>query len=338
MLSNGLEQIQQARLGAGADKAKPKRLQLDVPTRWLSCHEMLAVFVELYHDVLALCLSGKLDAYDGDIPSHKDVKAIRALVAAMQPVAQLVRDCEGEDNYVSIALVPVLLARCLAALVPGDEPKKVRTFKTKLAACLEDRLGHLLRRPNLALGAAALHPGYGHLLFVAPLVRDKVWEELAVWASDFSGLEPPAEVGPGPVLPTTGQLPPEDFMKALKSLRDTFDRSAPTDPLELRDPKVWDPLPYWKDLQGKVAMLGGIIPLARMVFSVPATSAPSERAFSALNATVTKHRSSMLSYKREMLTVIRMHLKTTTPEEFQKFCLDALRSAKKRDAADVPDS
>jgi hypothetical protein len=292
---------------------------------------MLSVFVQLYPDVLALCLTGKLDSFDGAIPSASDVKVLRALVAALEPLAQLVRDCEGEDNYVSIALAPVLLARCMqAAAYDPEDTELVKGFKLKLRQRLRGRLGHLLERPNLALGAAALHPGYGHLGFVTPAVRDEVWKELAIWASDFSGLPAPAPTGPGPKQPPSVRLPPEDFEKALKTLRESFEADQPEDPLELRDPKLFDPLPYWKILQAKSRHLWGLIPLAKMVFSVPATSAPSERSFSALNALVTEHRSSLLSWKREMLTVIRMHLKTTTLPEFKKFCLDAIASSKKR--------
>ena len=71
---------------------------------------------------------------------------------------------------------------------------------------------------------------------------------------------------------------------------------------------------------------------------MPATSAPSERAFYALGATVTKHRSGLLDYKSEMLTVIRAHLKKTTPQEFIAFCLSQIKgSGKKRSApSDVP--
>jgi hypothetical protein len=62
-----------------ARKATPKVLQLDVPTRWLSAHEMLRVFLDLYDDLLGLALAGHLDDFTGAIPTLAEVRILRGL-------------------------------------------------------------------------------------------------------------------------------------------------------------------------------------------------------------------------------------------------------------------
>ncbi len=74
-------------------------------------------------------------------------------------------------------------------------------------------MGYILKRPNLALAAAALHPAFGHLSFIPVAVRDAVWKELSIWASEFSGftLAAPQPVS-GPQLPPPVPLSPEAQM------------------------------------------------------------------------------------------------------------------------------
>lgn len=335
--STRLAELQLARLRAeGAATPQAKALQLDVATRWLSTHEMLAVFVQLYKDILRLACLGYLDEYEGRVPRLDEARLLRNIVAVLEPVAQFVRDCEGEKDYVPIALAPVLYKKCLrsCADTSADSPS-IRTLKADIRFALDQRLGYLVTRPNLALAAAALHPAYGHLGFVDAVVRNEIWATLALWASEFSAVSAPAVPrAPGPRLPGGRHMGPEAFAEDLAQARQIFEEDRPQDELLLRP--QYDPFIWWKD-----SGLTRLYPLVRLVFSVPATSAPSERAFSALAATVTKHRSGLLDYKREMLTVIRTHLKNTTPQDFIAFCLASIQAAagKKRPApSEAPQS
>src|SRR4051794_37591000 len=77
-----------------------------------------------------------------------------------------------------MAAVPVVLRRLkqeLKSLKRNREKQLSGHIAGKLLTHIKHRLGHILKLPNPALYAAALHPAYGHLSFLAPAVRDAVW-------------------------------------------------------------------------------------------------------------------------------------------------------------------
>jgi hypothetical protein len=332
-LSTRLCEAQRAR------KERPKVLQLDVPTRWLSAHEMLCTFLHLYDDVLKLGLDGHLDEFTGSVPTLSEVKTLRAFAEVLEPLADFVRQCEGERSYVSIAITPVLYVRVWRAAADGPEDfALVKLVKKALRERLKVRLGYLISRPNLALAAAALHPAFGHLSFVPLSVRDAVWKEVAKWANEFDHVVNGSQADAGDILalnlPAKSQT---EYHDALSGIRRHFESHKPAFDIEIRKDDAFEPLAWWKNACTKYPAVAAIGFLPRMMFCVPATSAPSERVFSALNATVTRHRSLLTDYKREMLTVIRAHLCSVPIEDFLQKCAAHLRRSKKRSFPDESD-
>lgn len=171
-----------------------------------------------------------------------------------------------------------------------------------------------LQRPNLALAAAALSPAYGHMQFVAPEVRDQVWNELAVWATEFPA-KPQARQASQAGLP----LLPEGPRPTLQQYKDLFayarralEANAPADVYDLRlpaagEPDKFDALSYWQEASRMHGDFQKITHVVRLVLSVPASSAPSERVFSIANLIVTQLRNQLQEYKVEQLTIIRHH-------------------------------
>jgi hypothetical protein len=155
--------------------------------------------------------------------------------------------------------------------------------------------------------------------------------ELAKWASEFDFVlnERDEEVRDVFTLSLPAKTQAE-YLEMLKVVRSHFEEHAPADPAEIRKDPKFEPLAWWKLACSKYPAIAAVAFLPRLVFCVPATSAPSERVFSALNATVTRHRSLLTDYKREMLTVIRAHLATTPLPEFLQRCAASIRTSKKR--------
>ena len=306
----------------------------DVPTRWLSLHAMLSRFLAVYPDILFLTLSGAINperagandderqAVD-DFVTPAERAVLQRYVAVLDPLARFVNDAEGE-RYVTLAAVPVLYKRCLKAMaaVAGDDALTI-TVKRRLHDAVTLRLGFLVTEPNLALAASALHPAFGHLKFVSDDVRDSMLRELSRWASEF----PDAADIHVQSSPAEEQ---ETFLKVLTAMYRNFVAKAPPgvegDALHIPDDIApYDPLAFWRQVRGKLSQLQTLV---RLVLSVPATSAASERAFSSAGFTVSKYRSKLSEENVTMISTVRDYLnRTGSREAFFDRCADKLRKA-----------
>jgi hypothetical protein len=314
----------------------------DVKTRWLSVYYMLERFVLIYPDILTLTLRGDLNpdraaARDdereiNDFITPDEVKVLRRYVNVLRPLAEFVNDVEGE-KYVTLCAIPVLYLRCLRALgVDATDDAATAALKSRLHDKFDERLGFIVKKPNLALAAAALSPAFGHLTFVSASVRTAVDKTLVEWGVEFEA----------PTTADTVQIDiDEETQKTvitgtLKSLRKYFINNAPPrsqgDPLHIPDveeaPK-YDVLAFWR--QGGGA-LSHIYHLARLVLCVPGSSASSERVFSSAGFIVDKHRSRLDEENVVMLTTVRDFLKRMSDKECDAFfdrCAARLREAAK---------
>ena len=170
---------------------------------------------------------------------------------------------------------------------------------------LDGRLGSLVTSPNLALAAAALHPAYGHLSFVSVAVADRVHDTLAQWAAEFAPIKP--AVDDSIVVVGDDNATIRNQLAAMrKHFKDRRPQGSRDDVLyvaPLNDSNS-NELAFWK----KNVSLSSIAHLARIVHSVPASSAPSERVFSSAGFIVDDHRSRLSEHKVTMLTVVRDYL------------------------------
>jgi hypothetical protein len=334
--------FQTARLSVHAVPAQrqPKMLVLDVKTRWLYTHEMLARFIECTEDILRLGLGGYLDGFDGVVMTIEKLAKIRVVVSVLEPAADFVRRVEG-DAGLPLARVPVLLAKVLQTITPDPvrDSRDILSIKRAFTAAVMDRLGSLiLHRPNLALAASALHPAYGHLRFVSEDAREAMWLELAQWAVEFP--RPSDNVAPGhddvPQLPPSEPLDRAACIALFAKVRKQFEERAPQDHLDLRvangQEAAFDALKWWKAADATTD-LKKISHIARLVFATPASSAASERVFSAANLVVTQQRNRLQEYKVEQLTMVRHHATTVGAPTFCKHVADEIERLVKEDMA-----
>ena len=306
---------------------------LDVATRWSAVYYMLERFCLNYDAYLLMARRGLFDDEpEIEFVSPAELVTVKSLVDALAPIEKFIRLAEGE-KYVTLAVVPVYLKRCLESLAPqplaaGVPPlsSECVQFRRLLRRSLKLRLDYILERPNLALAAAALHPLHGHLQFVEERVRDAMWRELEEWivgdANGDNAFPPPFQPARSTTMragPTLAPATPsrEAVRASLLRLRRGFEShfqqqeqqrrraeqpGGDDDDNEGGGGQDIDPLQWWADYGSQ---LPDIQHIAKIVCCVPATSAASERVFSSSGVSATSLRARLDIDKVEMMTVLR---------------------------------
>lgn len=304
---------------------------MDVPTRWCSMFYLIERLLELYPAYVLCASRGDFDdLHAADFVSPKDARRLQALLGALQPAEEFVRLVEGE-KYQTLEIAPVLLKRCLDSLSPAQQgaavTSKEKFFRAALLSEVRSRLGWILTRPNLALAAAALSPAYGHLQFVARAVADEQWDELALWVADpvhgFPAPPAPVEVDRNddePAIPAA-RATMSEVKAQLRAVRGTFETKAPATPTEMRR---MDTLKWWLRAQ-RGGTLAAICHLPRIVFSVLATSAPSEREFSSSGVIATARRAALNANRIEMMAFIRSVIRQVGVDAWNAWVSERLR-------------
>ncbi len=110
----------------------------------------------------------------------------------------------------------------------------------------------------------------------------------------------------------------------LQQLRQMFERSPPSDALCIPGADAHkDPLTWWREKE----YFRPISHIARILFSVPATSASSERAFSGTALNASKRRAALSPEKIERLAVIQQYLRICDLDEFTDHMRQAVKTA-----------
>ena len=164
-------------------------------------------------------------------------------------------------------------------------------------------------------------------------MRDRVWDDLAQWAVEWPALrETVGATHRGLQLPDADDsLTFRDYQSLLAKVRVIFENAGPADPLELKKGDDIDALEYWRAVYEKGGLMRRITHIARIVFSVPATSAPSEREFSAANLIVTALRAGLSPETVIALVKLRGHVRRVGVKNFMDFCRDwFIKNGKKR--------
>jgi hypothetical protein len=236
------------------------------------------------------------------------------------------------ERYVTISTIPYWLSRLEASCILAEGDLLVcKELKTALLESLKKRCGYYLQESNNALKAAALDPRFHSLsrFGVDREVENEVWRDIFPDQLEVMG----------PFDDNDGEKEENirDWTLKMEHLK-KYLAKAEQKCLFLRNDKLLDvdPLQFWKriidaaskkivpDFKDTVFAVENDMSLvsktgcfafaafdncARMLLSIPAGSAPSEREFSSAGRVLTDLRNSMDDETLEYLVVIRDYIK-----------------------------
>jgi len=292
---------------------------LDVRTRWNSVYFMLERFSVQESALAVLFHQGHFDNMDDmEFPSSESLQRIPRYIFYLKPFEAASRFFEGQ-KYVTIAHVPFILSELQKVLLLElQEFPIVESFRSCLQKNFWKRFSYIFESVNESLLAAALHPCYGHLSFLSDSLKDMVWRKLQDWAFVLLGEENSGNISEEDTL--FGQS--ESLPLILQRLRWRFNQSDHKSrwhyAFQLNADGNLLPAPDWKsfyeeDERGEIhpgPRFTSLHPLVKMIFSLPATTAPSERVFSCSGFLKPARRSRISPYLLEYLTVIRSFIQS----------------------------
>lgn len=234
-------------------------------------------------------------------------KILEDLIPTLEPLAEATELLTKEDEP-TISQVYVVLKWLLDTLVVSNiDSTAIKKLKQDIASGLQNRFGldnegglKSDRIPNQALTAVALDPRHKALRCLSDTQRKTMTdhiEKLVAETRGQSGRDAKVKTEPGvetePVTPKPKRAKLAEMMQGDVVAIDLTktDQSNTEYAAFLREQvSILDPLEWWRCNSLRFPTLAK---LAQQYLSIPATEVPSERAFSAAGATVTKLRAAL---------------------------------------------
>ena len=304
-----------------------QKLIQDVPTRWNSAHDMLSRLLDQQAAVCAAVLDARLprDVRHNTLSTEEVVIAEAAvkLLAPFQTTTTLM--CSGTQPTASLIL-PIANTLLTANLAPKpDDITAVTKMKREIREDLGSRYPVDSPTYTTLLMASALDPRFKAMTFVSELEREEVHAKIVREALrlDRAAMPPGDSTETAP--PPEKKARTDNALAALFGL-DVLEDPAPAEATpsqeesvrqELVDygreppiPVTADPLAWWRSRCPRFTRLAR---LAKRMLSVPGTSVPAERVFSAAGATVTARRSNLTSENVDKLLFLNKNSRKMSP-------------------------
>ena len=249
------------------------------------------------------------------MPTDAEVTAMETFLDVMKPIVQIT-EVMGAEKWVSLTAVRPLLHKLTCKHLvdnPSDTHLK-RSLKKAVLADLESRYTDS-STADLINKACFLDPRFKALSFLAESDRKEVIAAIEEEAKTFISTDSPSE--------STEQEPPKKRQKQkgglMALLEDIVSDSAVSstcDPQQVASTEIQkylcidsDPgqksLLWWKNYHSQFPLLAK---MARKYLCIPATSVPSERAFSTAGHVVNAKRSCLLPENVNMLVFLAHNL------------------------------
>ncbi|XP_076591430.1 E3 SUMO-protein ligase ZBED1 [Chaetodon auriga] len=286
-------------------------LIMDCPTRWGSKQKMVGRVLEQTPAIKRVLDDRR---HQHLIPSWQDIAVLELVNAALKPAAEFTDLLSGESYVTVSSIKPVLKLLTEDVLKPSDEDTTLTSdIKQKMCSVLEEKYRPAALQKTLAK-ACLLDPRYRGNSFDDDTEETKcaLIEEILDTEGGGSGASASAAAQQESSAQTA--VPPAAKKKTLGDLLKSRTTTSATIPKRVRanteltrylleDPidSNADPLAWWRDNQGRFPLLSKI---ARKYMCICATSAPSERVFSAAGNIVTPLRSSLKPHKVNMLVFL----------------------------------
>jgi hypothetical protein len=296
---------------------QPKKIQLDSPTRWNGIFDLLKSMRHLWKAFTSCACEGIFDDTENEslmIFTHPGIpERLKKYLLLLKVFAKASQELEGE-KYVTLSLVPIHCHSMLKALEIDNLNDPIYLIQFKQALCVEykTRLSFVLEKRNLSLSAAVLDVRTCiHVKkIISPLLYDEIWsnivQECICAASESDKLE--FEIAA--------------FQSFCNSIRTQLE-SIPIN----SDSMLLDPLEWWAKKTKYSILHNGV----KMILSTPASSAPSERVFSASGNIATNSRNRMNNELLEQTTILRSYLlrqKMTDLIDFRNLAISIMSSLK----------
>ena len=271
----------------------------DVATRWNSAFYMIERIIEQQQPLCATLLELK----KGDLmPTDAEFTTMEYYVKIMKPLV-IITEAIGAEKWVTISTIRPLLHKILNSIFAAS-PTDTRQEKAIKAAMYDNLKPRYTGELLLMLSKAAfLDPRIKLLSFLSQDEKEELKIAIETEATTVSESTTQATLVPAPVVP-----PPPKKAKGEHMLLDLLgDVLQPTDePLLITatqkaraevarycdEPSTQEnPLKWWRANAFRYPIL---MHLAKKYLAIPATSVPSERAFSAAGHIVSAKRASLL--------------------------------------------
>ena len=296
-----------------------KNLIQDVSTRWNSSYYMVSRVIEQQQPLCAALLELKRTDL---MPSDEEFSSMEVYIDVMKPLVSIT-EAIGAQKWVTISTIRPLLHKLLQLhlVETSTDSRLVKKIKTEMLADLQVRYtGELLL---LLSKAAFLDPRLKSLAFLSSSEKEKVTTAVQDEAIHLADL--------GPVESTVGdsgessQPPAAKKAKGEHQLFEILDdiinpKSTEDEGLTITgyqkacaemsmyssEPATTEnPLLWWKANSFRYPLLSS---LAKKYLSIPATSVPSERAFSTAGHIVNKKRACLHPSSVNMLVFLSENL------------------------------
>jgi len=309
---------------------RPLKLIQDVCTRWSSTHMMCSRIVLLREHV-----SGVLKDLDQDIDlTALQWQELAELVQILEPCAEAIRLMEGEKYPTLSHVIPLVLM--VSAMLKGKSAEQpgMPDF-TDFTSAVNQVRRRILQEMNVpgrfdhfsrsARFACALDPRYKHLSFLTAPERDSIFQQIASYYRHHYPAPAPNPIpAPAaepdiskPAQPAPGGQSLFHPLSLSALLRFSFKPSSELLNIEIEIQSFRaspsssddDPLDWWRLHQ---LLFPNLAKLARKFLAIPASSAPSERAFSKVGIVVDKLRSRLLPEKANQLVFLKHNVRNKT--------------------------
>jgi len=296
----------------------------EVTTRWNSSYYMLERLLQQRQPLCATLIEIKKTDL---MPSDLEISTMETFLEVLQPIVQITETLGGE-KLVTISAVRPLLYKLLSIhlVEKSSDSSLAKTMKNILLGDLKNRYDDVM---SLINKACFLDPRFKGLAFMTDSDKSFTIASVEEEAQELSSLES-LDTSASTISLTDDDAPPpsKKAKKGLMSLLDDVVNSKSQDEaatlsgserikaeveremnnynaIDIDPSKVGNPLVWWRDNQKHYPRLAR---LARKFLCIPATSVPSERAFSVAGHVVNEKRACLLPENVNMLVFLSANL------------------------------
>ena len=282
-------------------------LSQDVATRWNSAYFMVESILKQQQPLCATLLEiRKTDL----MPNDSEITCMEIFLEVMKPFVEITQSVGGE-KWVTLSLVRPLLHKLVEKHLVEDssDSRLKKNVKSVILRDLKTRYQNTLAS-QLLNNACFMDPRFKSLSFFSEREKDQV---VSCIREEAEALEETETESPETEPPEKRQKKESTLMSLLEGIIEPSVEENKKEKVKKELDKYFcidgctdgKPLVWWKNYEGQFPLLAK---LAKRYLCIPATSVPSERAFSAAGNVVNAKRACLLPENVNMLVFLSQNL------------------------------